>query len=128
MLSRSGGDENIMCIQLLHSAERVSNSLVADMADLLYSYLDQISHQNELDSPLSSFTPAFEPTAMDPTWLNCSSPNQPASEDATGDAIDASKTAIVPSDVERVWREAFGQVAMDPVTPFYTWTQSEVAP
>ncbi|RDL32391.1 HC-toxin synthetase-like protein [Venustampulla echinocandica] len=127
MPSTSGGNENIMCIQFLHSAQRVSSSLVADMADLLCSYLDQISHQNELDSPLSSVTSAFEPIAMDPTRLTNGSASQHASKDATSDVVDASKTAVIISDVEKVWREVFGEVAMGPVTPFYSIWSSPIA-
>jgi amino acid adenylation domain-containing protein len=127
MPSGSGDDGKMMRIQFLHSAERVPGGLVADMADLLCAYLDQIRHRDGLDSPWPSAAPAPKPIAMDPTRPTYDSTSQHVSKDATSDVADESKAAVIVSDVETVWRGIFGEVAMDPATPFYAIWSSPIA-
>ena len=129
MPSGSGGDgaKDIMRVQFLYSAQRVSTSLVAKMADLLCSYLDQIHHQNELDQPLSTLAPALDPVASDSKPVVNGSTDSNNAKDAKKGVVDASKTAAVTPDVEKVWREVLDDVTMNPQTPFYSIWSSPIA-
>ncbi|CAH0043771.1 unnamed protein product [Clonostachys solani] len=123
----SGSDKNVMCMQFLYSLERVSSSLVADMADLLCSVLDQLSHQNELDNPFPSVALAMQPTAIHRKGLTNGSSNQHALKDATNGFTDVSKTIHILPDVRKVWREVFGEEEINPVVPFYSIWRSPIA-
>ncbi|VUC37662.1 unnamed protein product [Clonostachys rosea] len=127
MPSTSGGDKNVMCIQFLYSLERVSSSLVAGIADLLCSILDQISHQNELDNSFASVTPALQSMAIHASGLANGNASQHASIDATNRVKDASKTVGVLPDVRKVWGEVFGEEEINPLVPFYSIWSSPIA-
>ncbi|CAG9998538.1 unnamed protein product [Clonostachys byssicola] len=127
MPSTSGGDKNVMCIQFLYSLERVSSSLIADMADLLCSILDQVSHQNELDNPFSSAALAMQSTAIQPNGLTNGSASHHAQKHATNGVTDANNTMDILPDVRKVWREVFGEEKIDPGAPFYSVWSSRIA-
>jgi amino acid adenylation domain-containing protein len=127
MPNTPSGDKNVMCIQFLYSLERVSSSLVADMADLLCSILDQINHQNELDNPFSSATLTMQSTAIHRNRLTNGSTSRNASQDGANGIADARKTIETLPDVRKVWCEVFGEEEIDPVAPFYSIWSSPIA-
>ena len=53
--------------------------------------------------------------------------NQQALKDATGVEAGASKVCAIISGVEKVWRAVFGELEMNPNTPFYSIRSSPIA-